>query len=363
MKKHIAAIAAALITICSFTACDKKNQESSSDVSSSQSVTEAAFDQNDAEKKVTEAINEYFSAINNGDMKKVFEFQYNEEDMPAAAVMAGFGHEGGTAQEACDSMMDTYKEGYKDHVISLNSVKSISGVSEKGYELLDELYGRVLAIKGLLAEHGGDSGLDIQAITDAYGAMTDFSQGKQDYEEAYDVVAEITLDDTQKEQEMIVFRTKNGNWKIDMTVINYMQQVEQTDLNNAASEIAGAMSEAIMKMQNEGTEITSNFIISSDESKNYLIPDSFDMKKFNEYFSSSYTSDASVQYFFVIYDSKVASGAYVDAEGKTGLYPIGLIMANDGEGNFTYEEPANPQNYTFDQLYDMSKNVLDGLNK
>ena len=364
MKKHIAAIAAAILTICSFTACDKKDSGgNTTEPQTSQSAETVSFDKDEAEKKVTDVINDYFSAINSGDMEKVFEFQYSKDDLEAAAVMSGFGTEGGTAAEARENMINAYKDGYSGHVITLKAVTSVKPVSQKCYELLDEMYGRVIAVKGLTAKYGGDSGLDIQKITEEYGAMTDFSGGKQEYEEAYDVVTDITFDETNKEQEMIVFRTKDGGWKIDMTVVNYLQEVEQTDLDNAASKVAGAVSEALLKLKNEGTDISGRYILASDESRNYLVPDGFDLKKFKEYFNDIYSGDANVQYFFVISDDKAVGGAYIDAEGKLGLYPVGFIVKDNGEGGITYEEPDSTQEYTFDQVYDISKNVLDGLNK
>ena len=362
MKKHIAVIAAAILTLCSFTACENGSENSSSatpDTSSSQAVTEASFDKAEAEKTVTSVINDYFSAINSGDMEKVFEFQYNKEDFEAAAVMSGFGTDGGTSAEALENMLNTYKESYSGHVLTLNSVVSINSVPQNGYDLLDEMYGRVGAIKEIIAKYNGEGGLDIQKITDDYSAVTDFSSGKQEYEEAYDVVANITLDDTDKEQEMIVFRTKNGSWKIDMTVVNYMQTVEQTDKDNFASQVAGSVAEALLKMKDEGTDISGTYMIASDDSRNYLIPDGFDMNKFREYFSQSYTGDANGQYFFVIADDSVKSGVYADAEGKLGLYPVGLIIMDDGEGNITYDEPDTAIDYTFDDLYNMSKDVID----
>lgn len=363
MKKHIAALAAALLTLCSFTACTGKNTGSTPDTSVSQTATEASFDKAEAEKKVTDVINDYFGAINSGDMEKVFEFQYNKEDCEAAAIMSGFGTAGGTSAEALENMLSSYKEGYSGHTITLNSIVSIDSVPAQGYELLDEMYGRVLAIKKLAAQYGGDSGLDIDKITAEYSAMTDFPDGKQNYAEAYDIMTNITFDDTDKEQEMIVFRTDNGSWKIDMTVVNYMQKVEQTDMDNAASEVAGSVAEALLKMKDEGTDTTSTFIISSDDSKNYLIPDDFDMKKFKEYLADTYKGDADASYFFVIADNSVKSGVYVNSEGKMGVYPIGLIIVDDGEGNITYDEPANVSDYTIDELYDMSKSVIDGLKK
>ena len=76
MKKYIAAITAAALTLCTFTACSDKGSGSSSDIQSSAvsqeetqadpapKVPDVPFDEETAKKTAAEAINGFFDSIN-----------------------------------------------------------------------------------------------------------------------------------------------------------------------------------------------------------------------------------------------------------------------------------------------------------
>lgn len=363
MKKHIAALTAAILTICSFTACKDKTADSSSDTASDVSVsqvsTEVVFDKAEGEKKANELINKYFSAINSGDMETTLIYQYDKDDLEAAAVMSSFGKDGATAAEALENMMSTYKKAYSGHTLTLNSIDDVKAVPENGYELLDELYGRVHAVKELIAQNGGDKGLDIQKITDEYSKMTDTEWEKQEYEEAYLVTANISIDDEEKAQEMIIFRTKDSDWKIDMTVVTYLETTAQNERDGVASEVAYAATQALEDMKNEGYDIEGTYIIARDETKNYLIPDGFDLEVFKKHFAEHNEIGEGTDYFFVVSDLATTYSVYVDAEGKQGIYPLGMKLTEDGSERMQYEEMPSGETYDIDELYDMCKDVVD----
>ena len=378
MKKYIAALSAAILVICSFTACaDKTGKPSESSVSQAgsqaesqsesqtepQSAAQVEFDKADAEKKASDAINGYFDALNSGDMETAFAFQYNKDDLEAAAVMNGFGKNGGTSAEALTNMIDTYKEAYSEHTITLNGIADIEAVPDNGYELLDELYGRIKAVKGFVAECGDT--LDIDKITEQYAGLDENTEWeKQTYEESYLVTADMNVDDEQKEQEMIVFRTTDGQWKIDMSVVNYLQKVEHTELDNKASDTCQAATQSISDMKAAGVDTSGTFMISSDDSKNYLIPDGFDVSDFKKRFSQNYAGEIDGEYFIVINKDSAVYGVFNDSEGKQGIYPLSLtINKDDKTGELAYDELEEGKTYTIDELYDICKSVIDSLDK
>ncbi len=360
MKKTVAFLAAVTMALCSFAACTDNKTTSSSESSSEVSapaVHEIAvpFDREKAEPLVKEAITNYFNDINNGDFKASMTYQYDEEMMPAAAVLSGLASKGDTPEKAVENMLEAFESTYKGHTLKLNEIVSVESIPEEGYVLLDEAYGR-LAEMNKLIEKSGDS-IDPDHLSEVYQALTDFSAYRREYEEGYDVVASISVDDETNDQEMLVYRTVGGNWQIDMTVPTYMQENEQVQLDNTASSTAGSASRVLKKMKEDGKDISGTFIISKDGSKDYKVPSGFDMSTFRSLYEEQYKGEADADYFIVIDNEIAVYSVYETAEKKIGIYPFGLTIKMDGD-KVSYEELDADSKYTMDQLYDKCLKVL-----
>lgn len=360
MKKLLAAAAAMAVALCSFTACEDKNSSSSVIVQESSSVSNPhiipEFDRAKAEPIIKETLTNYFNDLNNGDIAASLKYQYDDDMIRAAAVMSGLAEDGDTPDDALEKMIEAYKSTYEGHKITLNEIKSIESIPEDGYVLLDEAYGRLTEINKLIDQCGGT--LDMQKITEGYQELVDFSKYRREYEEGYDVVASVTVDDETKDQEMLLFRTVGGDWQMDMSVPSYMQKSEQVDMDNLASSTAGAASAALKEMSEKGLDITGRFIISSDGSMDYKIPDTFDTEVFRSVFSGKYTGAAEAKYFIVVDDLYAPYAVYEVSGQKTGIYPFGLIIKNDGSEKLTYEELDPDKTYDIAALFDMSKKII-----
>lgn len=357
MKKTVALIAAVTMALCSFAACTDKNKNNSSDNTSTPAVHEIAvpFDREKAEPLVKEAITNYFDDINKGDIKASMTYQYDEEMMPAAAVLSGLVTKGQTTDEAVESMISAFTESYSGHTLKLNEIVSLESIPEKGYVLLDEAYGRLAEMNKLIEKSGKT--IDPDKLSEKYQKLTDFSSYRREYEEGYDVVASISVDSETNDQEMLVYRTVGGNWQIDMTVPTYMQENEQVDLNNTASSTAGTASSVLKQMKETGKDISGRFIISSDGSQDYNVPSSFDMATFRSMFAEQYKGAADASYFLVIDDELAVYAVYETSDNKTGIYPFGLVI-KDVNGKIDYDELDPDTEYNKDKLYDMCKSVI-----
>jgi len=356
MKKTVAFITAVTMALCSFAACTHKNTESSSESRTpAPHVISVPFDAEKAEALSKETITNYFNAINSGDIATSMTYQYDNDMLKAAAVMSGLAAKGDSADEAVEKLIAAYTDTYKGHTLTLNEIVSVDSIPENGYILLDEAYGRLSEINKLIEKSGKK--IDPEKISEKYGEITDFSSYRREYEEGYDVVASISVDDETNDQEMLIYRTVGGNWQIDMTVPAHMQKSEQVDLDNTASSTAGSASSVLKKMKEAGKDISGTFIISSDASQDYNVPASFDMADFRSRYAEEYKGAADASYFIVIDDEIAAYAVYETSDKKTGIYPFGLIIKKQGD-RLSYDELDKETTYTKDDLYDMCKSVI-----
>lgn len=359
MKKPIAFIAALTIALGSFAACSGKNSNSSEPTESSAPaahVTTVAFDKEKGEAIAKEIISGYFDDINKGDIAASMKYQYDDNMLKAAAVLSGLAEKGDTAEQAVEKMMSAYKESYNGHTLTLNNIISVDSIPENGYVLLDEAYGRLCELNKLVEKSKDD--LDPQKISEEYQKLTDFSSYRREYEEGYDVVASVTVDTETKDQEMLVFHTKDGNWQIDMSVPAYMQKSDQVNMDNTASSTASAATAVLKEMAAEGKDISGTFIIGKDPSKDYNVPDSFDMDTFRYRYAEKYSGDPDADYFIVINDSYAIYAAYEISGQRTGIYPFGLMIKDDGSPKLTYSELDTEKTYDLAALYDMARSVI-----
>jgi hypothetical protein len=59
------------------------------------------------------------------------------------------------------------------------------------------------------------------------------------------------------------------------------------------------------------------------------------------------------------FDEIAKYGVYRTTDGMMGIYPFGLIIKDDGTDKMSYEELDHDKTYTLEELYDMSKSVID----
>lgn len=358
MKKPIALLAALTIAFCSFAACSEKNNSSSSSESSAPAphTISVAFDREKAETVSREVVTTYFNDINSGDIAASMKYQYDDDMLVAAAVMSGLTEKDDTPGEAVDKMISAFADSYKGHTITLNELVSIDRIPEEGYVLLDESYGRLIELKKIIDKYKNK--LDPDEISEKYKEITDVSGYRREYEEGYDAVFSVTVDDETKEQEMLIYRPVGSDWQIDMTVPSYLQQKEKADMDNTASATSATASDVLKEMAAKGKDISGTFIISKDSSKDYKVPDTFDINTFRSMFAEKYSGDDDADYFMVIDDSIAVYGVYQTADKQTGIYPFGLMIKDDGSDKLTYSELDADQTYDIDQLYDMAKEIL-----
>lgn len=357
MKKTLAFIAAMAIAVCSFAACKDKNTSSTSESSApAPHVITVEFDRAKAESIATEVITSYFDDINKGDIRASMKYQYDDDMLAAASVLSGLCANGDSPDEAVEKMISAYADAYNGHTLTLNQIINVDSIPEDGYVLLDESYGRLCELKKIIDKDGKK--LDPDKISEKYLKITDFSSYRREYEEGYYVTASVSVDSETKDQEMLVFRTKGGNWQVDMSVAQYMQNTDKVNLDNTASSTASTATSVLKQMAANGKDISGTFIIAKDSSKDYNVPDTFDMTAFRSMFAEQYTGDADADYFIVINDDIAVYASYQTSDGKTGIYPFGLIIKNDGSEKLTYEELNADETYDLNTLYGMAKNVI-----
>ncbi|MBQ1519497.1 MAG: hypothetical protein IIZ53_06565 [Ruminococcus sp.] len=363
MKKTIAVIAAFTLAVCSLAGCSGHGSDTSGSSSSSSSSSSALphnisveFNRENAEKISEEHIGNYFELINKGDIEGSLKYQYDAENVEAAAVMSGYASSGDSAAVAVEKMIDGFKQSYSGHTLELEKIKDVKAITEEGYVLLDEMYGRVCEVNKLI--EGCRDSLDTERISEEYQKIDDVSSYRREYEEGYDVIADVSVDGKAEEQEMFVYRAVGGNWQIDMTVPSYLQSTEEDVLNNTASSAANAASETLNEMAASGKNINGRFIVGSDSSHDYNIPSTFDIDTFRSKYAEKYTGAPDADYFIVIDSSYGVYSVYRTSEGKQGIYPFGVIIKDDGSAKLTYEELKAGKEYSFDELFDMCRDII-----
>lgn len=390
MKKIIASLTAFICAASLFTGCGKTDDddEKSSGKKSGKST----------EAELEEVVQDMLDAGKNMDIEKLAKLSLPDELADTVFSMA--------ADEINELKKEVGDELPNDIDGELVSVKKAEDIDEAYLTLLEKGCSAVMIAADFMKENNidiedlttmDDSELydlitdeslegtpmgDLIGILDSienYDSIEDFAASKEldKIESRFNITegcfAEVTFKSDGETQtiEIPFYKIKDEGWNGEMilypTMIGYVAKSKQSAINSVANSMSKAANTALVEMDEQGLDIDGTFIIGSDSNGdlNHNVNSNFDIETFSNVMKN-YFSDISDLNYFLVVNGGVCE--YVVCEKTNdedfskfvGTYPIKSVPKSFN-GSFFESKPAttDEEKLTFDELYDMTKKVID----
>lgn len=333
MKRILTGLVAFTAVMCTFTGCskqtsgtDKKSEATEvtteNENTTAEDTTEAATSANIEDADFESMINEFIDAYNKKDYQKTFEMQMPDGMMKLVKVAAESADGDVSEDSIIEKFQDTLYSNWDEVKVKLVGITETEPLGEK--DMLDARFnfGLYKWMIDYIEENGADAAME-EGILDKEpeGLSTDEVMNNSGVNEGFRVNVELenTNMGTTFEGSFDIFDC-GGIWKINpRNALSYYATSEQKMLADACQNIFKAQNTAMVEMDEEFafTDWQKCFIVSSDGSRDYEVPEDFDtaifMKKTEQYFGSL----DKVEWFTMIYQGCAYCTAYVKDKPET----------------------------------------------
>ena len=214
----------------------------------------------------------------------------------------------------------------------------------------------------LVDENGSDPEFDDSMIEESLSDLdtNDFLE-QSNISEAYRVKMELENEKTGNTYDGYIYVLNcKGKWKINAReILSSDRIIAQKMLKNAPRSIYNAQNTAIVEMDEEMGDIISwktCFIVCSDESKDYNVPESFDRDYFIEKTRRYFEAIDSTVWFSVICNGVAYVTAFVkDDPENIGYFPD---LKNANEEIISVMGEKLSDDMSFDERYDICVDVI-----
>ncbi len=377
MKRILSGIIAFTAVMGILTGCGKKTFDKAEEVTTvettaaaeEETTAEAETDENTSEADISNAscedvIYEFIDAYNAQDYKKTFEMQMPDDIMKVIDFSVKYDEkEKRNADEIIrESQRKLYGNADDEHIeVKIKNIIEKEPMTDK--ELLDLKYsfGMYAWMIKFVDEKGNDPDFDNDSFEEEITNtnINDFLE-LSDISDGYRVEMELENEKTGYTYEGNAYvMNYKGKWKIDAdcilgsAMINSLKQLE-----GFARSIYNAQNTAIVEMDEEFYDIDwkTCFIVCSDESKDYNVPEEFDrdyfMKKVRQYFDAI----DKTEWFSVICNGVARTVAYVkDKPENIETYPD---FKNDKEEVISVIGEKISDDMSFDERYNICVDTI-----
>lgn len=381
MKKVIAGIIALTTVLCTLTGCGKENADDAAGTSASTTAETTAAQEETTEGEANsaasaetgayeDAVKEFVEAYIANDRQKTLEMQYPDGIMDFVKVFMRTDEAKEMTEEDIISFLQygMYDDFDEDEKVSYKGIVSAKPMRSDEEDDIKETYSTVKWTINYINEHGGPDKADPDELDDAWDDF-DFDEYpcEVDIEEGYYVTFEVEDDESDTtEGTLYVVRIKGENgWKISIGDIHGNIKANRNDsLNATASTLSKALNTTLVDMDEEGKLPVSDktFIVSSDDSMNYNVPDDFDVELLRKKALNYFEMMKELEWFAVINNGCVVYDAadYPDDQQYVGTYPVNSIMNKVNTENFSdyTKEDEKSEERTFKELYDICVEVI-----
>lgn len=351
MKKLTALMAALALAVCTFTACENSNKNSSSTPPASSSETATEPDtlsaDSDGAKLCTDLLNEYLDSINTGDIEKSFKYQYFDEIIEAVAALSGY--------ESVEAMYDNFKGSFDGMNLVINSIESVQPITDYQYGFIEEIYGRFCAVQYIIDRDGGINKTTTKYLQEVYGDEEKYKEYKLDFKEGYYMECTLTSEGQGNVAQRIMFyRTEDDNWKLDMTVAGYIDECEDYAIDHIADEIVATANDLLDK----NTKIDGKqFIVGSDKGLDVNVPKDFDADELRKFVTENCEAYTGGKFFIFVKENHAYYAAYAENDDYTGTSPYGAKIG-EKEGTADYVEIDLEDHNLFENIYNSSAEAV-----
>ena len=377
MKRILSGIIAFTAVMGILTGCGKKTSDKAEEVTTvettaaaeEETTAEAETDENTSEADISNAscedvIYEFIDAYNAQDYQKTFEMQMPDDIMKVIDFTVKYDEK---EKRDANEIIRVFQRGIygnadDEHIeVKIKNIIEKEPMTEK--ELLDRkfAFGMYEYMVRFVNENGTDPDLDESSIEEAMSKLdTDDLVKQAGISDGYRVKMELENEKTGYTYEGNAYvMNYNGKWKIDAdcilgsAMINSLKQLE-----GFARSIYNAQNTAIVEMDEEFYDIDwkTCFIVCSDESKDYNVPEEFDrdyfMKKVRRYFDAI----DKTEWFSVICNGVARTVAYVKDKPETiETYPD---FKNDKEEVISVIGEKLSDDMSFDERYNICVDTI-----
>lgn len=373
MKKIFASLTALACAATIFTGCGKVDDDDKKD-SGKKGSSKSTSDE------LEDVVNDMIDAIKDKDFKAVIKYSLPDDLADSVFDLAGDELNG-----LADEFADEYTEETAD--AELISLKKTEDIDEKYIQLLEKAFSVALTF----TEYMEENDLTIEDMEDMdeedlmntpLGDIAKFAETLEDIDSPEDLIDSGILDKIESkititegcmaemtmkaggETETIeipFYYVKGEGWNTDMifypSMIGYVKKSKAASANTTAKTLYNATNTALTEMDEEGCDLSGNFIIHSDDSLNYNVSKDFDVDKFNEYMSYYFSAVEDVDYFIVISDG-LAEYVACSSNDNTGIFPIETGVKVD-DGNISTAPLTSDADRSLDGLYEMAVKAID----
>lgn len=376
MKRLIAGIIAITAVLCTLTGCGKDT----ADDSSSTSAETTAAQEETTDEEVTsvasaeigsyeDTVKEFVEAYIDNDREKTLKMQYPEGVMDFVKLFMRSDEAEDMTEEDIITFLqyEAYDNYDEDAKVTYKGIISVEPLRSHEEDDIKESYSPMKWAVNYINEHGGPDKVNPDEFEDAWEDLDyDEYPCEVDIEEGYLVIFEVENDEGEtSEGTLYVVRIKGENgWKI--SVVNMYGNVKsgrKKAMNSTAYSLRNALYTSFVEMDEEGKLPSSDkmFIVSSDDSMNYNVPDDFDVELLRKKAQNYFDKIKELKWFAVINhgDVEYLSVIYYDDERYVGTYPSDYIMVAAGDDADSYTEPdEKADERTFKELHDICVEVI-----
>lgn len=374
MKKIFASLTALACAATIFTGCGKVDDEDDKKDSGKKGSSKSSSDE------LEDVVNDMIDAVKDKDFKTLIKYSLPDDLADSVFDLAGDELNG-----LADEFGDEYTEGTAD--AELVSIKKTEDIDENYMLLLEKAFSVALTFTEYMEENDltiedmedmDDEDLMNTPLGNIAMLMETLDLDLDSPESIVDsgildkidskititegCMAEVTMkaDGETETIEIPFYNIKGEGWNSDMifypAMIGYVKKSKAASANTTANTLSKAADSALVDMDEQGCDVSGNFIIHSDDSKNYNVSKDFDVDKFNEYMSYYFSTVEDVDYFIVITNGLAEYVACVYND-TTGIYPIETGVKVD-DGNISTAPLTSDADRSLDGLYERAVKAI-----
>lgn len=356
MKNKYVISAVLTAALCMLSSCANKGGETkpSDDKPVIPAVT-AEFHADEAEKICSEQISRYLELLKNDKIFESLAMQYNDEIIDAIGVLSGF------INDPVNELCNQYSEVYKGVTLQLVDIDSVEPITDMQYGYIEEINGRYRAVHEAVKAKGTLAESDVEELSTLYADEEAYRQYKMNFAEGYFVKCTIeNVGHGRAGQRIMVYRTADSDWKIDMSVAGYIDDCIDYLLDKTASSIHKSANALIKNIKDFPQ---SEFVIGYDSSLDKDVPSGFNADEFRKMVIDNCEDiNENSKFFMYFKEGKEFYTVYTDNDTDCGINPFGCkLVEKDGVSDYVGLELEDDS--SFDGLYKFCADRLEELKK
>ena len=323
-------------------------------VSENEKDSEEEISVNKNKEGFVKTLYEYFEALNKSDYNDALKYFYPAEIIDGLIEVSEIQNTDLTALVASDIEAKSYEitDIEIESEISKDDLKELSDTMNQMYYVVD-------TVKNY------DKDIDLMSeeeLTEIQNKIMNIEENevekKYTVTEGYDVTVNYLVDGEPDKDYFYVFYVDGEGWMLQNSMRKYIKNSRQSSANADSKTIIIAYNTALTELDEMGANLSGTFILCSDESKNYNVPDDFSIDEINEIVGYYYTFEEDCKYFVIISNGVCYYCAVSAFEDTVGTYPVYTIPKSCNQGALETEEVPDISDYTFDELYEISKEIV-----